>query len=267
MKKIDAHLHFRNYENFTRQAHAVGHENTSEHLIKVYKEQEIECGIIMGNGGLELNAHLYPDIFRYCIGLDEHCLTQTPIKEAIDLVEQHLRRASCVGIKVYAGYSRYYVSDPIYYPFYELARQYHKPVAIHTGATAGNMGLLKYSHPLTLDEAATAFPDVQFVMCHFGNPWLADAAAVLDKNKNMAVDLSGIFEGYLGLTEFFEKRKDYLTYFKVWLQYLDSYDRVMYGTDWPLVNIPEYIQFIEHLIPEKCWEKVFYDNAKRIYQL
>ena len=65
------------------------------------------------------------------------------------------------------------------------AASYKKPVAIHTGATAGSNALLKYSHPLTLDEAAVAHPDVQFVMCHIGNPFLMDAAAVLEKNGNM----------------------------------------------------------------------------------
>ena len=38
-------------------------------------------------------------------------------------------------------------------------------------------------------------PDVQFVMCHIGNPFLQDAIAVLEKNHNVAVDLSGLLEG------------------------------------------------------------------------
>ena len=44
---------------------------------------------------------------------------------------------------------------------------------------------------------------MQFVMCHFGNPFLADAAAVLEKNPNMAADISGWLCGYEQLDDYF----------------------------------------------------------------
>ena len=39
----------------------------------------------------------------------------------------------------------------------------------------------------------------------------------------------------------------------------------MFGTDWPLVNLKEYIEFIAAVIPEKHQEQVFYRNAAEIY--
>ena len=45
-----------------------------------------------------------------------------------------------------------------------------------------------------LDEVAADHPDTQFVMCHFGNPFLEAAAAVVEKNPNVAADLSGLLE-------------------------------------------------------------------------
>ena len=62
------------------------------------------------------------------------------------------------------------------------------------GQTAGSRAYLKYSHPLTLDEAAVRHPDVNFVMCHFGNPWLLDAAAV-EKNENVMTDPPAFWRG------------------------------------------------------------------------
>lgn len=268
MKIIDAHFHFYPYEDFHREAEAAGHENTAAHLQKVYQETGMVHGIVMGNGGLSLRQHQYPEFMSYCIGLDENCLNVGNRKEyeqRVDLVEQHLKRSQCVGIKIYAGYAHYYVSDKIFIPFYELARKYAKPVAVHTGETAGSMGLLKYSHPLTLDEAASAFPDVQFIMCHIGNPWIQDAVAVMDKNENVAADLSGLLEGRIYMPEFKETQKGYMDFVRCWLSYLDSYDRILYGTDWPLVNLYEYIEFIKALIPEQHYEKVFYENAARLY--
>ena len=46
-----------------------------------------------------------------------------------------------------------------------------------------------------------------------------------------------------------------------------GWDRLMYGTDWPIVNLGEYLQFIQRLGPESHWEKVFFQNANRIYGL
>ena len=41
----------------------------------------------------------------------------------------------------------------------------------------------------------------------------------------------------------------------------------MYGTDWPIVNLGEYIAFIQQLVPERHWEQVFFHNANQIYGL
>lgn len=267
MRIIDAHLHYFKNPHFDQIARVAGHENTEENLRQSFQDNGVEIGIVMGNRGLKLEEHQYPDFLRYCVGLDRYSLDGREWSSAIDLVEQHLKRKDCVGIKLYPGYSPYYVSDPGYGPIYELAEQYHKPVAIHTGALASKGGMLKYSHPLTVDQAAVEFPRVQFVMCHMGNPWVMDAAAVIDKNDNVAADLSGLLEGRIDVSAFFRDMIGYTEYLRTWLAYLGGWDRLMYGTDWPLVNIGEYITFISRLIPEKYHDMVFFGNAHRIYQL
>lgn len=261
MKIIDAHLHFDRNENFNQLAIRVGHENTAEHIREYFKKENIVHAIVMGNSGLR--EEIYPDFFSYCVGIDREILLSAA--DALCQLECHLRKKSCVGIKIYAGYSKCYVYDSVYTPVYELAMTYQKPVAIHTGVTAGHAGLLKYSHPLTIDELAVSFPQVSFVICHFGNPWIMDAAAVIDKNENVAMDLSGLLEDRIAVPQFFEQNKEYMNYIKAGLQFISNYDRVLYGTDWPLVNFSEYIAFIEQLIPEKFLEKVFYENACRVY--
>lgn len=116
------------------------------------------------------------------------------LPQKLHLIEQHLRSDRCVGIKLYPGYASFYLYDDRLAPVYELAARYDKPVAVHTGLTATDNALLKYSHPLVMDEAATKFRKVRFVMCHFGEPWFTDAAAVIEKNPNVAADLSGLLE-------------------------------------------------------------------------
>ena len=135
------------------------------------------------------------------------------------------------------------------------------------GMTAHPRASLKYSHPLALDEAAADHPKTRFVMCHFGNPFLEDAAAVVEKNHNVALDLSGFLEGRVDLDRYFTVHRKYADLLITWLIYLQSWDRVMYGTDWPIVNLGEYIRYIQRLVPEEQWEQVFFDNANRIYGL
>ncbi len=267
-KIIDAHLHFCPEEaHFSRIAREAGHENHWEYLQREYERLGIAGGVVMGNRSLELWDHQYPAPLKYCVGLDSFYLRGHSVSQAAGLLEEHLRQPACVGIKLYPGYNPTYVWEEVYEPVYELAEQYKKPVAIHTGETAGPGALLKYCHPLTLDEVAARHPYVQLVMCHFGNPWLMDAAAVVDKNDNVALDLSGLLEGRMDIDQLFLRKKGYLEQLQAWLNYLDGYEDVMFGTDWPLVNLEEYVEFVSRLIPREEWEKVFFSNANRIYGL
>src|SRR5436305_1360084 len=45
------------------------------------------------------------------------------------------------------------------------------------------------------EEMAVDHPNVRFVIAHVGNPWMADAAAVVYKNVNVWADLSGLVVG------------------------------------------------------------------------
>jgi len=269
MKIIDAHIHFRPaYEKFGIIAENAGHKNTEEHISEAFKKNNVIHAVVMGNGDLSLENHSYPEYMSYCMGLDASCeFGSKEMDYYVEMTEKHLQQKKCAGIKLYPGYLHHYIYDKMYEPFYALAKKYEKPVAVHTGATARPDALLKYSHPFTLDEAAYRYPDVQFVMCHFGNPFLSEAAAVAEKNKNVAVDISGILEGNFDEDSFYKENAFYIQMLSSWLGYPSAWDRIMYGTDFPLVNMEKYISFVKKIVPEKHHEKVFYENAKRIYKL
>ena len=104
-------------------------------------------------------------------------------------------------------------------------------------------------------------------MCHFGNPWLLDAAAVVEKNENVMTDLSGLLEGKIDFPKLLQQQRGYFDALKTWISYCSQYEKFMFGTDWPLANYGDYIEVVKWLIPEEEWGKVFYENAKRIYGL
>ena len=141
MKIIDAHLHLFSHKGdwAERTAQSVGHHNSADHLREVYKELNIVHGIVMGNGSLKPERHIYEeDLFHYCVGLDSSLLKggNREIPDMIELIRQHLRRSSCCGVKLYPGYNKIALSDALYEPIYDLAATYDKPVAVHMGLTA-----------------------------------------------------------------------------------------------------------------------------------
>ena len=272
MKIIDAHLHlFPAQEAWAEEtAQGVGHHNSVDHLRQVYGELDIVHGVVMCNRSLETEYHSYPtDLFHYCVGLDSTLMDggRAVIPDLPDRVEEHLKRENCCGVKLYPGYNKIWLSDPIYRPIYDLAARYDKPVAVHMGLTASGRGHLKYSHPLALDEAAADHRHTRFVMCHFGNPFLEAAAAVVEKNRNVAADLSGLLEGRVDLLRYFQEQAGYVSLLRTWLTAICRWDDILHGTDWPIVNLEEYIRFVQGIVPREHWEQVFFQNANRVYGL
>ena len=71
----------------------------------------------------------------------------------------------------------------------------------------------------------------------------------------------------MDLDDYFREQEGYAGLLRTWLKAIAQWDDVMFGTDWPIVNLEEYIAFIRRLVPEQHWEKVFFCNANRIYGL
>jgi len=284
MKIIDAHMHFSDFPGFREVAHAAKHENTAEHLLRVFQENGIVLGIAMGTrpekeepgvclpGVIDLagkfcaEPYSQPPQIAYCAGVD--CtvpLEKHALERTLEEFEKLLHTPQCVGIKLYPGYNAVYPCDKVNFPFYELARKFDVPVVFHSGDTASPRALLKYAHPLAVDEVAVAFPDVRFVIAHYGSPWIVDATEVAIKNDNVFLDLSGLAEGYFTTEEYCRKNHGYLEHLKTWMAYMDDYGKLMYGSDWPLIHIPSYIGVIRSIIPEEHQEKVFFANALRVF--
>ena len=172
-----------------------------------------------------------------------------------------------VGIKIYAGYYHVDVNDPVYTPVYDLAEKYDKTIVIHTGETYSDRGLLKYSHPLCLDGLAVLRPDMRIVACHMGAPWVFDACEIASKNPNVYVDISGLLVG--GPSFIYNQANNplMLDRYRQALVFMNNYEKVIYGTDWPLASMGAYLYMCKKLIPPEFHNKVFYENAERVYKL
>lgn len=268
LKYFDAHLHwFINSAFADRLAENIGDRSSGEYYIDTYcKDGTLVGGIIMGNGDIHQQGINIPDNFYYCLGLDlKEQVAQ--IDDYFDCIEEHLMREKCVGIEIYPGYIPIYPNSGYYDSIYKLLVRYNKVLSVHTGMLASLSGKLKYAHPLHLDDIAIDYPSLRIVMCHFGNPFLSEAAAVLERNKNVYVDLSGLIEGPFDAQKFMIEEKNYIELLKTWIQYIGDNQRFMFGTDWPAVKCDIYTEFISELFPENDIENILINNALNIYNI
>ena len=191
------------------------------------------------------------------------------------LVERQLNkeRALVVGFKAYLGYVRAGPADPGYEPYYKLAAKYSLPVIFHTGDTWSKTAKLRYAHPIGVDDVAADHPEVRFVIAHFGNPWFIDAAEVIYKNDNVWADLSGLYVGDdKSLTDLLKQEPlpsvgsgVLIGELRNALAYAERPERLLYGTDWPLVSMPVYRRFIEAILPKENHQMVFRNNAEALF--
>jgi predicted TIM-barrel fold metal-dependent hydrolase len=180
----------------------------------------------------------------------------------VTATEKLFKTGKIIGTKIFPGYHPISPANKVYHPFYELAGKYQKPVIIHTGDTFGSNHLIKYAHPLEVDEIAVKFPKTTFIIAHLGNPWVRDAAEVVYKNDNVYADLSAFCIGCHPKLKHYIK--DDIRYA---LDYTGRPNKFLYGSDWPLVSMTDYINIIRQAVPKEHHKKVFYENAKRVFRL
>lgn len=272
---IDAHIHCFDCEPFKALAIEAGAANTMVALQEEMARVGVRLAIAMGNAGEDESAavplrtswslkRLTIPVVE-CLGIHEDSINASTDSEVMARFDKAMLLPTTVGLKVYAGYRPIHVADKRYHPFYDLARAHDMPVVIHTGETALPDALLKYAHPLTIDELAVQFPDVRFVMAHAGNPWLIDAVEVARKNSNVYLELSGLFAGRFDANVMAKEEKAYLDYIRMWTKYLGRYDKILYGSDWPLVNQGDYQELMATVIPSTHHQAFFYDNARAVF--
>lgn len=227
-----------------------------------FKEWD-EAGLIGAVGILHTHNGTIPDLgdrdVMFCAGIVGNI-------DAVSL-EAGLKGRKYGCIKIYLGYEPYWASDPRYAPVYELAEKYDVPVVFHTGDTDRTSALLKYADPLTIDEVAVAHPRVRMVIAHCGNPWIESAAEVAYKNPNVYLDGSAFLTGDLRKQPT-QKVDTYMVRPLAWVfGYVENPKKLMFGSDWPVTNIPSAVEAFKRAIPEKYWNDVFCANAVRVFRL
>lgn len=154
------------------------------------------------------------------------------------------------GVKLHADIQDFRLDDPRCMKLYE-ACEGRLPVLLHMGDKRFDR-----SNPNRLVPVLRAFPGLSVIGAHFGGYSVWDMAErLLPEFPNLCVDCSSCF---FTMTD--EEIRHSIHVFGV--------DRVLFGTDYPMWSPkPEVERLLSLGLSEEDYEKIFHENAQRVYGL
>ncbi len=219
-----------------------------------------------GNEAMGRIVRMAPERF---IGLAYHDITAPDAPRQLEYAIEHL---GLRGFKAFAPLVDVPLSDKSLYPFYEVAEHYGLPILIHFGILGGPGGIAHSTNisPMSIHDAAKAFPRIPFIVPHFGCGFPQEALFLAWACPNVYIDTSGSnqwmrFMPYpLTVRDMFLKCKQTI-----------GVERVLFGTD--AMNFPRGIvsayldsqlrDCVELGFSDAEVDAIFYANAARLYQV
>ena len=166
-------------------------------------------------------------------------------KNALDVVRRAIEDDGMEGIKLWVST---YCDDPHVYRIAEWATEEGVPILIHAFYKVFDQ-LPNETLGRHVRNLALRYPELKILMAHLGGNCYDGIPPVRDL-KNVFVDFSGsIF------------RANDLNYTVKAV----GTDRIVFGTDMPISFVDSYGQVLEADLTEQEREKIFYKNAKRLF--
>ncbi len=147
---------------------------------------------------------------------------------AADELRRSVRNYGFRGYKVLAPALDRPIADRAAWPVWEACAELELPVLIHFGPMGSGGGIMWHPNinPLTLHDVAKSFPDVTFVVPHFGCGYVRETLHLCWGCANVYVDTSGSNQWIRWMPED-------LTVKKLLRKYLETIGpkRLIFGTD------------------------------------
>lgn len=207
---------------------ATGWRTTSEYIAEVCEQSN---GKLIGVAGLDP-------------------LRKDPLLEIEKAMKQGLR-----GISLDPAATRVLPDDRRMYPIYEKCRELGAMVFFTQGPAPTPGTYMKFGSPLPIDEVATDFPEVTFVVSHGCWPWVAELIGVVWRHDNVFFETS-IYHFMPGSDMYWEAANTIVP------------DKLLFATAHPFHPIKETVErFLKLPLKPDVLEKVMYSNAARILKL
>ena len=183
---------------------------------------------------------------------------EAAVAQARRLVTDHGVR----GFKFHPSLQGFAPNDSSYYPLWAQIESLGVPALFHTGQTGIGAGLpggrgikLRLSDPMLLDDVAADFPSLTVILAHPSVPWADSGISMATHKSNVFIDLSGWSPKYFP-PALVRAANSYLQ------------DKVLFGTDYPLLTPERWLRDFETLdLKPDVRPKILKDNAVRVLGL
>jgi hypothetical protein len=176
-------------------------------------------------------------------------------------LERVVKQLGLRGLKLDAALQDFDLNDPRVFEVYECAAALGIPVLHHTGMSWAPGSPLEQGQPIRLEKAIRKFPNLNFVLAHWGWPWVWEATALALKYPNVILDTSCLYYDSPG--EFFGfvfSQQIPTTLIERSLR-----NQVVFGSNYPRVEIKNLVKAWKSLqFTEGFLEKAFRTNAERL---
>jgi predicted TIM-barrel fold metal-dependent hydrolase len=185
-----------------------------------------------------------------------------PVKKAaVKELESAVKGLGLKGLKLDAALQDFRLNDRKVFPVYEAACALGIPLLVHTGMSWAPETPLGHGQPLLLEEAIRKFPRLNFVLAHYGWPWVWEATALALKYPNVYLDTSCLY--YDSPKEFYQfvfSKQIPTTIIERSLR-----DKVVFGSNYPRVEIRNMVHALKSLLlTESCLKKILRENAEKL---
>jgi predicted TIM-barrel fold metal-dependent hydrolase len=180
------------------------------------------------------------------------------VAQARSLVTQH----GVKGFKFHPSLQGFAPNDPAFYPLWEAIESLGVPALFHSGQTGIGAGMpggrgikLRLSDPMLVDDVAADFPGLTVILAHPSVPWAASSISMATHKANVFIDLSGWSPKYFP--------PDLVRAASSYLQ-----DKVLFGTDYPLLTPERWLRDFETLdVKPEARAKILKANAVKVLGL
>ncbi len=195
-------------------------------------------------------------------------LAYANIDPAQDDAVETVRRAArdhFQGIKLYPSTWNFHAYDERVYPIYEEALKHNLLVILHFGITIGTTANLRFGNPLDIQRPAHDFPDLHFMIAHFGAGFFRECLMLMYQTENVVMDTSGSnsWRNYLPydltITKIFEKALK-----------AAGPERIVFGTDSSFFPrgfrfniLEEQYHAVKAICPQYCYDEEAMDMIFR----
>lgn len=197
---VDAHIHLMEHEKgslgydfLKKTGGAWGQVWDAARLVGLLDECGFDRAVVFTLAGLSLNVdyRYYNENLAREVGqfpdrlIGFGCLDLQGDPSAAGEVPRLVEELGLVGIKFHPWLQGFPANSGLLRPVYEQASRYRLPIIFHTGTPP-------YAQPAQVAQWAGEYPDIQFIMGHFGKLIWLDAVRAAIEYPNVYLETSGV---------------------------------------------------------------------------